>query len=77
MTNSTKKQNEPIRQVDLNKYQMIMIGMTKKGPTILSLTSNFRIEVLRTKFNFPRYSKALLSRANSSIGYLTGGVDDL
>jgi len=69
--------NQPPKQIDLNKYQMTMIGITKRGPTILSLTSNFHIEVLRTKYTFPRYGKALISNGNPSIGFLTGGVDDL
>jgi hypothetical protein len=65
---------EPIKKIDLNKYQMLMMGITKKGPTILALTSNFSIEVLRTKYNFPRYAHALISPQNSNTGYLTGGV---
>ncbi len=74
---SPKRQSQQLKPVDLNKYQMIMIGIAKKGPTILSLTSKFQIEVSRTKYNFPRYAQALVSLGNSTIGFLTGGVDDL
>lgn len=62
------------KPVDLTKYQMIMVGITKRGPTVLSLTSNYHIEVLRSKFNFPRYAQALINQTNPGTGYLTGGV---
>ncbi len=56
---------------------MTMIGITKRGPTVLSLTSNYHIDVIRTKYNFPRYANALISLGNPAVGYLIGGVDDL
>ncbi len=68
---------QPVRQVDMSKYQMTMVGITKRGPTVLSLTSNYHIDILRTRYNFPRYSNALISSKDSTVGYLIGGVDDL
>jgi len=76
-TTVQSQSNQPPKNIDLNKYQMTMIGITKRGPTILSLTSNFHIELLRSKYNFPRYAKALISLSNPAVGFLTGGVDDL
>jgi hypothetical protein len=56
---------------------MIMMGISKRGPLILALTSNFHIETIKTQYHFPRYAQAIISSSNSSIGYLTGGVEEL
>lgn len=56
---------------------MIIMGVAKKGPTIFAIKSNFNIEVIRKKYNFPRYTQALISLANNNIAYLAGGVQDL
>jgi hypothetical protein len=61
----------------MSKYQMTMVGIAKRGPTVLSLTSHYHIDILRTRYNFPRYSNALISLKDPKVGYLIGGVDDL
>lgn len=45
MNNPTKSEvtRQSPKKADLTKYQMVMMGITKKGPTILALKSNFTI----------------------------------